>query len=290
MNLNSIASRRRFLQSTSIAVLAGAVGAAAADSPSPPKVNLKKAVKYHMIKAQGLSILEKFQLLKDLGFQGVEVHTRDKDSKKVDELVQARDKTGIQIHGVLNSSSPEIKAAIDLAKQLGATSVLVVAGKVSKEVSYDANYTEWSQRLKENAPYAEQQNIRLLVENVWNNFLLSPMEMARFIDEIDSPSVGVYFDLGNVVRWGYPEQWIRILGHRIGKLDIKEYSRALQKNEGLWKGFEVKIGDGDVDFPACLQALKEIGYSGWATAEVKGGERARLEEIALRMNQSLGLT
>ena len=113
--------------------------------------------------------------------------------------------------------------------------------------------------------------------------------MARFIDEIDCPAVGSYFDVGNVVRFGYPDQWIRILGSRIGKLDIKEYSRDLQRNEGLWKGFNVEIGDGDVDYPAVREALAEIGYEGWATAEVGGGGRERLAEIARRMNDALSL-
>lgn len=242
-----------------------------------------------MVVDPSLSIGEKFALLRELGFDGVEIRTRDKDAAKVDELLSARDKFELPIHGVVNSNSPDIRTAIDLSKKLGGTSVLVVAGRVTKDVPYDQNYREWSKRLKENAPYAEDQGIDLLVENVWNDFLFSPLEMARFVDEINSPAVGVYFDLGNVVRFGYPDQWIRILGKRIKKLDIKEYSRDLQKNEGLWKGFNVEIGDGDVDYPACLKALKEIGYTGWGTAEVKGGKRDRLAEIAQRMNNVLEL-
>src|SRR5690606_26679445 len=117
----------------------------------------------------------------------------------------------------------------------------------------------------------------------------SPLEMARFIDEIDHENVGVYFDVGNVVRFGYPNQWIRILGERIGKLDIKDYSRKLQRDAGLWRGFEAEIGDGDADWPAVRTALSEIGYSGWATAEVEGGDRQRLTEIAGRMDRVLGL-
>ncbi|REJ83129.1 MAG: sugar phosphate isomerase/epimerase [Planctomycetota bacterium] len=242
-----------------------------------------------MIQDDSLSVLEKFQMLVDLGFDGVEIATRDKVNQDTDAVLAARDETGLPIHGVVNSSNPDVRSAVDLSKLYGGTSVLVVAGRVNKETPYDENYRVWSDLLKENAPYAEDKGIRLLVENVWNNFLLSPLEMAQFIDEIDSPVVGVYFDLGNVVRFGWPDQWIRILGPRIGKLDIKEYSRDLQQNEGLYKGFNVEIGEGDVDYPACLQALDEIGFEGWATAEVKGGGRERLAEIAQRMDDALAL-
>lgn len=286
---HSVFNRRKFVHATATGLLGLTAINRNAIADKKHEQRFKKAVKYHMIVDDSLSIDGKFGLLKELGFDGIEIRTRDRDAKKVDELLQARDKHQLPIHGVVNSNSPDIKSAIDLSKTLGGTSVLVVAGRVTKEVSYDANYKEWSNRIKENAPYAEEHGIKILVENVWNNFLFSPLEMARFVDEIESPAVGVYFDLGNVVRVGYPEQWIRILGHRIGKLDIKEYSRDLQKNEGLWKGFGVEIGDGDVDYPACLKALKEIGYSGWATAEVKGGGRDRLQEIAERMDQVLQL-
>ncbi|WP_417850975.1 sugar phosphate isomerase/epimerase family protein [Thalassoglobus sp.] len=282
-------SRRHFLQTGAVAAMACAAGTSVSMGQAKTSPRFKKAVKYHMVTDKSLSIAEKFSLLKEIGYDGVEIRTADKDSAKVKELLQARDKTELPIHGIINSNNPDIKTAIDLSKTLGGTSVLVVAGRVSKDVSYDDNYKEWSNRIKENAPHAEKQGIQLLVENVWNNFLLSPLEMARFIDEINSPAVGVYFDVGNVVRFGFPEQWIRILGKRIGKLDIKEYSRKLQKDEGLWKGFNVEIGDGDSDYPAVVDALEEIGYSGWATAEVKGGDKARLTEIADRMDKVLEL-
>lgn len=283
-------SRRDFVKQSTIAAISLAMATGKSEAAEDKKPRFKKAVKYHMVVDPSLSIAQKFELLKDLGFDGVEIRTRDKDATKVDELLAARDRFELPIHGVVNSNSPDIRSAVDLSKKLGGTSVLVVAGRVTKDMPYDENYKEWSNRLKENAPYAEQQGIQLLVENVWNNFMFSPLEMARFIDEIESPAVGVYFDVGNVVRFGYPDQWIRILGHRIGKLDIKEYSRDLQKNEGLWKGFNVEIGDGDVDFPACLKALEEIGYTGWGTAEVKGGNRERLAEVAQRMNRVLDIS
>jgi hexulose-6-phosphate isomerase len=241
-----------------------------------------------MIK-ENLSVLGKFQLLADLGFEGTEIHVTTKIDRN--EVRKAIDATGVVVHGFLNSTNPDLKNAIDNAKFYGATSVLVVAGKVNKDHPYDTVYREQQQRIQAAVPYAEQHGIKLLVENVWNNFLLSPLEMARFVDEIQSPAVGVYFDVGNVVRFGWPEQWIRILGPRIVKLDIKEYSRKKQKDEGLWKGFQVEIGDGDCDWRAVRVALADIGYtSGWATAEVPGGDRQRLADISQRMDQVLVTT
>jgi hexulose-6-phosphate isomerase len=237
---------------------------------------------------EDLSVIDKFKLLADLGFDGTEIHVRTKIDR--DEVRRAIETTGVVVHGFLNSDKPDLNHAIDSAVFYGGTSVLVVAGRVDKEHSYDKVYQQQQERIAKAAPYAEQQGIKLLIENVWNNFLLSPLEMARFVDEIDSPAVGVYFDVGNVVRFGWPEQWIRILGHRIGKLDIKEYSRQKQLDEGLRKGFGVEIGEGDCDWPAVRRALRDIGYtSGWATAEVPGGDRDRLAEIAQRMDQALGL-
>lgn len=256
--------------------------AKSASSSREPK--FRRAVKFQMVETDG-SILERFALLRDVGFDGTEIHTRFNYPRQ--EVLRAAEETGVTIHGVLNSSNPDIKSAIDLAKYYGATSVLCVAGRVKKEVPYDVNYRQSQEIIRRALPHAEKHGIRLLVENVWNNFLLSPLEMARYIDEFDSPMVGVYFDVGNIVRVGWPEHWIRILGKRIVKLDIKEYSREKQMNEGLRKGFEVEIGDGDCDWPAVLDALEGIGYSGWTTAEVKGGGRQRLQEIAERMGRVL---
>jgi len=282
-----LSNRRQFLSTSIATATALAIGTPSLLAQPAKKPRFLKGIKYHMIKGTGLDPVGNFKLVKSLGFDGLEIHTRDKTNPE--EFVRARDESGLTIHGVVNSSNPDIKSAVKLSKTFGGTSVLVVAGKVSKEVSYDTNYKVWQDRLKQAAPFAEDNGIKLLVENVWNNFLLSPMEMARFLDEINSPAVGAYFDVGNVVRFGYPDQWVRILGDRIGKLDIKEYSRKLQKDEGLWKGFNVEINDGDVDFPAVVKALEEINYTGWGTAEVTGGGKERLQEVADRMDIALQL-
>src|SRR5262249_27985786 len=134
-------------------------------------------------------------------------------------------------------------------------------------------------------PLAEELGIRIAFENVWNMFLLSPLEFARYIDDFKSPWVGAYFDVGNVVNYGWPEQWIRTLRRRILKIDVKEYSRKLRDAKGPGAGLGAKLGEGDWDWPAVMGALEEVGYRGWGTAEVRGGDRERLAEISRRMDK-----
>lgn len=278
--------RRDFLRTSA------ALGAVAAFSTAAPTQagtftgKIKKAVKYHMV-TEPLSVMDKLKLLKDVGFEGVEPRTSDALNHR-DELLKASEVTGVRIHGIVNSSSPDIKTAVDVAKHLGATSVLVVV-PTDAQGSYLKNYAERQEIIRRAIPHAEKQNIKLLIENVWASFLNEPLGMARFVDELASPMVGVYFDVGNNIRWGYAGHWIEVLNKRIGKLDIKEYSRTLQNEKGLRAGFDVKIGEGSIDWVRVRDELTKIEYTGWATAEVKGGNRERLLDIATRMNKVLDL-
>ena len=168
---------------------------------------------------------------------------------------------------------------------LGGTTVLLVPAVVNDKVAYEDAYHRSQAEIRKILPLAQETGIKIAIENVWNNFLLSPMEAARYIDEFESDMIGLYFDVGNIVRYGWPEQWIRTLGERIIKVDVKEYSRKKQTDEGIWKGFQVEIGDGDCNWPEVNKALKEIGYQGWGSAEVSGGDRERLKEISERMDK-----
>ncbi len=163
-----------------------------------------------------------------------------------------------------------VKKQLDAAARLGVDAILVVPGAVgvdfvsgSEVVPYDVAYDRALGALKELAPYAESRKVSIGVENVWNKFLLSPLEMRQFLDTIGSPFVGAYFDVGNVLATGYPEHWIRILGERIRRVHIKDFRRSV----GTLDGF-VDLLSGDVDFPAVFQALRDVGYNGWITAEV----------------------
>lgn len=289
-------NRRQFLELGSTLSLTAALPAGMGRGR---KRSIKKAVKLGMV-AGSLSVLKKFELLKKIGFDGVEVDSpSDLDPE---EVIAARDATGLAIPGVVDSvhwrmplsdPDPEVRAkgregletALRDAARFGASTVLLVPGVVNQNVSYDAAYERSQAEIKTVLPLAEELSIKIAIENVWNSFLLSPLEAARYIDEFESPWIGWYFDVGNVVNYGWPEQWVRILDKRIFKLDVKEYSRKKRNEEGLWKGFDVKLLEGDCDWPRVMQALDEIGYSGWATAEVSGGDEARLRDIAQRMDR-----
>lgn len=266
-------------------------------------VSIRKAVKYGMID-EDLSIQGKFELLQELGYDGVELSSpNDLDNA---EVVAARDATNIPIHGVVDSvhwnktlSDPDaavraeglagLETALRDADAYGASTVLLVPAVVNENVSYDDAYHRSQAEIRKALPLAEELGVRIAIENVWNQFLFSPMEFARYIDDFESPWIGAYFDVGNAVTFGWPEQWVRILGDRILKLDIKEYSRERRDEAGPSAGFRVPLGEGSIDWSAVLEALAEIGYDGWATAEVPGGDRARLQEIAEGMNHVLDL-
>jgi hexulose-6-phosphate isomerase len=263
------------------------------------KPDIKICLKYGMVKGN-MSILEKFQMLKDIGFDGVEMDSPNNLNN--DEVIEASKKTGLEIPGVINSvhwkspmSHPDekvrakcveaMKTSLNDCKAYGGTTVLLVPGVVNNEVSYDDAYKRSQEEIRKLIPYAEETGIKIAIENVWNNFLISPIEAARYIDELDSKMVGWYFDVGNIVRYGWPEQWIRILDKRIMRIDAKEYSRKKQSEEGIWKGFEVELMEGDCNWPAVMEALDDIGFNGWASAEVPGGDRKRLEDISKRMQK-----
>ena len=278
-------SRRGFVQTAAVLAASATLASAPASAVSL-RGRIKKAVGYGMIKEK-LSVVDKFKMLKDLGIEGVEISIRDAGQRA--DLLKAIDTTGIPVHGVVNGSTDKLNNAIDLAKALGATSVLVVAGRVNETSPYAKNYETTQATIREAIPYAEKNEVPLLVENVWNNFLLSPLEMARYVDELDSPWAGAYFDVGNVARFGWPTHWIPVLGKRIRRVHIKAYSRKKQMDEGPWKGFQVKIGDDEIDWPAVRKELVAIDYRGWVTAEVGGGNRARLADISARMDKVLDL-
>ena len=291
---------RRTLLAGSAAVGAALVHPLSASSArTARKRNLKKALKIGMIEA-GASLREKFQIARDAGFDGVELDSpSDLD---LDQAVAASQATGLAIPGVvdtvhwqqtLGDPDPAVRAAglegLETAlrdcKKVGGTSVLLVPAVVSQKIPYDAAWERSLAEVKKALPLAAELKVQILFENVWNGFLLSPLEAARYVDAFESPWVGWHFDIGNVVNFGWPEQWIRILGARIRKLDVKEFSRKKRDDEGLWQGFGVEIGEGDNNWPAVMAALDEIGYQGWAAAEVSGGDAERLADIARRMDR-----
>jgi L-ribulose-5-phosphate 3-epimerase len=286
--------RRDFLVRSTSAALSVAAASGVLSRPKPAAAGeftgkIRKAVKYHMIQEK-LSAEDKLKMLKDLGYDGVEPRTMLKPDQAADvkELARASEKVGLPIHGVVNSSNPDIISAIDQAVQYGANSVLHVV-RYQRDIPYLQNYRETQDIIRKAIEHAEKKQVSILLENVWATFLIEPLGMARYIDELNSPFVQVYFDIGNVVRWGWPEHWIEVLGKRSRKLDVKEYDLKIAMNDGMRKAFDVPLGEGSIDWAAVRKELTAVKYEGWATAEVRGGDRARLAEIAAQMDRVLDL-
>jgi L-ribulose-5-phosphate 3-epimerase len=299
-------NRREFLQSGAGALaLAGlapqaltAETSAPATPASPRKI--KKGIMWATVGVKG-SVLDKMKAIKDAGFEGVEMMSH----MDQDEVLRARDETGLSIPSVcgrdhwkkpLTDPDPAVRAegvealkqTLHDGKRYGASSVLLVPGVVNEKVAYDVAYQRSQEEIRKAVPLAEELEVKIAIEDVWNHFLLSPLEAARYVDEFHSPAVGWHFDVGNIITYGWPEQWIRILGPRIQKLHIKEYSRKKRDKEGLWKGFDVPLLEGDNNWPVVMKAVDEIGYHGWAITEQGGGDSpAGLKDLADRLGKIL---
>jgi len=238
------------------------------------------------------NIGEAMREAKDAGFEAIElcagetgILSLSSDERQVCAIAAEARKIGIGIAGIalglgwkysLTSSDPAmrekakdvVRKGLQIAAWAGTDGVLVIPGVVccvfSKErAPYDAAWQRSLDAMKELAPTAEKHKAAVCVENVWNGFLLSPLEMREFIDTVGSPYVGVYFDVGNVVVSGYPEDWIRILGKRIRKVHLKDFKREV----GNLNGF-VDLLKGDVNYREVMAVLRETGYDGPLTAEV----------------------
>lgn len=302
-------SRREFLGHVALgataACIPGTVAFGAGRRPEPPSP-ISMALKIGMITG-GATLREKFEIARDAGFAGVELDSPGPYDP--DDVLDAQRETGLDVHGVVLSthwSKPfnhpdqsvrdEARVALQRAIRdchaFEATTVLVVPAVVNQTMAYAQAYTLSQEAMRASADLADELGVQIAFENVWNNFLLSPLEAARYCDELndgrDRRTFGWYFDIGNVVNFGWPEQWIKTLGERILKLDVKEFSRKRRDDEGLWKGFGVEIGEGDVGWDRVREALQSIGYSGWATAEVGGGDSERLTDISRRMRGVFG--
>ena len=298
---HSHVSRREFLQaSTALAAASLSVGGIPcfADTESSSKATdfagkgrIYKAVKWGMIRTNG-NVLEKFQLQKDLGYDGMELVSPWQGDAA--EVRRASDKTGMPVHGLVDMkhweirlSSPDAKVreqgvaflgqSLRDASAFGGSSVLLVPGKVTgADETHDDVWNRSIPEIRKVLPLASRLGVRVLIENVWNGFCETPDQFRDYVDAIGSTWVAAYFDIGNCRKFGPSEEWIRTLGSRIVKLDCKDWSK---KN-----GFKSQIGDGDVKWPAVRQALAEIGYTGWCTAEVDGGGRGHLADVGQRMD------
>ncbi len=241
---------------------------------------------------EDFTIEECMRIAKEAGFDGIEINmerpssrtdirlTLESKEKHITSIKKMAEYYGLEIPSISTSlcwryslcsyendirekGKDVVKKMIDAACILGADTVLVVPGIVDEVHTYKDAYGMSLNSLKELAPYAEQQGIYIGIENVWNKFLMTPLEMYRFIDEIGSPYVKVYFDIGNVVNFSYPEYWIEILGEQIIKVHVKDFKR----NIGNANGF-TNLLEGDVNWKRVLAALKKVNYDDYLTAEL----------------------
>ncbi len=257
------------------------------------RLPIRKALYIGMLPGK-LSYADRFKLLRDTGFEAVECDTTPEQSK-AEEIKKAAESAGIRIHSVLNqahwkyplsSADPAVVAeslkgmeiSLRNAAFWGADTVLLVPAVVDAETGYKDAHERSQKNIRKLLPLAQQLKVIIAVEDVWNKFLLSPMEFAAYVDSFRSPWLRAYFDVGNIIFYGYPQDWIKTLGRRIVKLHLKDFS--YRKNVTSF----VALREGDVDWRAVYRALADIGYSGFATCELPGGDEAYLKEVSRRVD------
>jgi hexulose-6-phosphate isomerase len=280
---------------------AAAVSAVAALSPRRAAAadGLRKAVYVSMLPKE-LPYPDRFKLAREVGFEGIEIGTIA-DPAEAQAIKEAAAQAGLVIHSVMNadhwkyplsSADPEVvaksvagmEASLRNAKLWGCDSVLLVPAVVNPETSYQDAWTRSQRVVKERLlPLARELKVVIGMENVWNKFLLSPLEMARYVDEFASPYVKAYLDVGNMLFYGYPQDWARTLGKRIHRVHIKDFKLERGKGQFAW----VNLGEGDLDWVAVRKALGDVGYGGWVTTEIAGGDAAYLKDVVARFDRFL---
>jgi hexulose-6-phosphate isomerase len=301
-------SRREFLKSTATTTCSAGFSACgftelfAASSasrnafaiPPPAPLPIKKGVLLDMLPAK-LSYADRMKMARDVGFEVVQAPTTP-DEHEAEEIKKAADGANVRIDSVMNmdhwkyplsSSDPSVvekslagmRTSLHNAKLWGSDAVLLVPAVVNPQTSYREAWSRSQKEIRKLLPLAEELRIVIAIEEVWNKFLLSPLEMATYIGEFKSSWIQAWFDVGNVLLYGYPQDWIRTLGKNIAKVHLKDFKR---KQDGYaW----VNLGDGDVDWEAVREAFREIGYAGSAITELKGGDEAYLRDVSRRADR-----
>ncbi len=257
---------------------------------------------------------ESFALAADAGFDGVEVALNESageinlasTEKDLLAVKESAKKSGIELYSVssglywdyfLNDADETVrtkaqdivKKQLEVAAALGCDSILVIPGCVNAEfaapgkvMDYETCYNRSFESIMKVKQYAEEYKIHIGLENVWNKFLLSPIEMRDFIDRVGSDFVGSYLDIGNTLANGYPEHWIRTLAHRIKKVHFKDY----RVEAGGLHGF-VDLLAGDVNYPAVMEELAKVGYDGWVSAEMIPNYKYHTETIIYNTSNAM---
>jgi len=298
-----MSDRRTFLKTLAAVAAAGGhvMSAEAGQKPSPPAgggaAGIRKSCLINQLPRE-LPYAERFAMAKAAGFEAIEMQTVTA-TEQAAEIKEASQKTGLRIHSVMNSahwrepmssadpavvnrSVQGMETSLKNAALWGADAVLLVPGVVDAANPYKDVWTRSQRAIRERLlPMAKDLKVVIAVEEVWNKFLLSPIEFARYVDEFDSPFIKAYFDVGNVVLFAFPQDWIRTLGPRIVKVHLKDFK--LEKSTYSWKN----IGEGDIDWIEVRKAFSEVGYNGYVTTEVNGGDAAYLADLAVRVDRFL---
>ncbi len=276
-------NRRDFLKTSAMTAAAGFVPAAASFA-APQTGTLKKSALINMLPKE-MSYLDRFKMVIDTGFEGIEMQTI-LDPKEADAIKEAADKTKLKIHSVMNmghwdwpfsSPNPEdikrgherMEASLRNAKLWGADCVLLVPAVVNAKVTIPEAWKRSQPEIRKLIPLAKELGVVIGIEPVWNKFLLTPYDTAKYVDEFKSQWVKAYFDVGNVVMYGFPQEWIRALNKRIVRFHIKDFKFDTRQ----W----VPLREGSIDWKEIRTAIGEIGYSGWITTEVGKSSPAEKE-------------
>jgi hexulose-6-phosphate isomerase len=298
--------RRNFIKNTLLATGAFAFSSGGenlfagnapfASSPLPAVTHFKKSIMWGTVGLEG-SILDKCKAIKEAGYNGIEPNSHmDRN-----EVLAAMKSTGLIASSVCCSthwenplSHPDASVrrkgidgmivALEDAKAYGTDAVLLVPGTVNETVSYDECWNRSVEGVRQLLPVAEKLNVKICIENVWNNFLLSPMEACKYVDQFNSDYVRFYFDCGNILVYGWPEQWIRILGKRIGRIHIKEFSKQVADKQGRWSGFNVKLTEGDVNWKSVMEEARKNYTGEWLTTEQSSDD---LKDLGKRFDKIL---
>jgi L-ribulose-5-phosphate 3-epimerase len=236
-------------------------------------------------------------LAKKCGFEGIELNRPMADLAAAKELGEQARQVGIPIHGVVNGwggplSDPRpenvekgiasMETSLRCAKAVGANTVLLVPAVVNEEVGYGEAWERSQKNVRKLLPLAKELQVIIAVENVWNKFLLSPLEFAKYVDEFDDPWLKAYIDVGNMIQFGYAQDWLRTVGKRIVKIHLKDFKRKENR-------FTANLLEGDVNWPQVRKALDEISYHGYLTTELSGGDEAYLTDLAQRIDKIIAM-